>query len=79
MPSTLEEYVCALTDDEKIRIIEGHEYLKDQGAIGDEPIRQHTLAFLGQHGIPNHNIVMWMELLAHECHRYFSILYRSKM
>ncbi len=79
MPITLEEYVCGLTDDEKIRIIDDHGVLKESGVIGDEPIRLHTREFLEQANIPTHNIVMWMSLLAGECHVYFSTLYRESM
>lgn len=75
----LREYVANLDDNEKILIIEGNDEFEKHGVIGDEPIRIHAKAFLKKHNIPDHAITLWMSLLAGECHRYFSELYRQQM
>ncbi len=72
--NNLREYVQQLTDDEKIKIINGHEQLERDGFIGDEPIRIHTEQFLATHDVYNALIPVWMNMMAFECHRHFSML-----
>lgn len=75
----LREYVNTLSDEDKIRIIDGHEELENTGVIGDEPIREHVKLFFAKHNIEHGSTVMWMQMLAFECHRYFSMRYITEV
>lgn len=71
--SIVREYVkYSLDDEERILIINGHKKLEETGLVGNEPIRIHTMSMFDQNNIPTTNIIMWMNMLAFECHRYFS-------
>jgi hypothetical protein len=72
MKTVLQQYLDLVDDDEKMRIIKGHEEFERTGAIGDEPIRQHANAFMKSIGLQD-NVVMWMRELTFECYRYFAM------
>src|SRR5271167_708083 len=74
MNNKIEEYVAALSYEEKFRIIEGWEVLQKTGAIGDEPIRIHARALMTQLNFSetDAHIVMWMSQIALESYRYFA-------
>ena len=65
-------YIKALSDEEKRKIIEGYNVLERDGAIGDEPIRVHTERFIEQCNLPDEHVVLWMGELEKECCRHFT-------
>jgi hypothetical protein len=71
--NAIEDYVLALSDDEKILIINGWEHLQKVGSIGDDPIRTHAHTLMTQLNFSetDAHIVMWMSQLAMESYRYF--------
>lgn len=73
------KYVDMLSDEDKIRIIQGYDQLEETGVIGDEPIRLHTMLLIEQLNMRPEHITMWMQQLAFECHRYFSMRYITEV
>lgn len=68
------EYITTLPDSEKVLIINGFECLERDGVIGEEPIRLHVRSLLEQYSIDASPII-WMNMLANECYRYFAHKY----
>lgn len=75
----IQDYVNALSDEEKLSVIESYDTFERSGAIGDEPIREHTTTFCVENNIPLHSIILWMQLMAFECHRSFSMRYIANL
>lgn len=71
---TVKAYVRSLPDEEKRLIINGYVEFERNGAIGDDPLRLHTEAFIEGISGDHHMIVMWMEKLAFEAYRYYAEL-----
>jgi hypothetical protein len=71
----IREYLSQLTDHQIYDIIADYESYEKTGCTGDGPLRTHTRTALTDKGIPvGGHITMWMNIMAFESYRKFSIL-----
>lgn len=73
MATITQEAILALSDEDKIVLIDEYEQFERDGFIGDCKLR--ALARTMPNG--NSMVTMWMTILAHECYRYFANKYFS--
>lgn len=76
MTTISEQYVASLTDHEREAIIESFEKFRRDGIIGEEPCRTFARELAAKCASGSDPmIVMWINLLAHECWRYYALKY----
>lgn len=68
-------FVDSLNDDVLFQMIADYEVFKQNGMIGDCELRNQTEKFLSQFGIPDTNIVLWMDRLMFDVYRNFAMRY----
>lgn len=69
------KFVETLSDDILHQMIADHEIFSIQGFIGDCELRNQAEKFLYQFGIPDTNIVLWMDRLMFDVFRNFAMRY----
>lgn len=69
------KFVESLSDDILHQMIADHEIFSIQGFIGDCELRNQAEKFLYQFGIPDTNIVLWMDRLMFDVYRNFAMRY----
>lgn len=69
------KFVESLSDDVLRQMIVDHEIFIQQGFIGDCELRNQAEKFLYQFGIPDTNIVLWMNRLMFDVFRNFAMRY----
>ena len=69
------KFVESLSDDVLRQMIADHEIFSQQGSIGDCELRNQAEKFLYQYGIPDTNIVLWMNRLMFDVYRNFAMRY----
>ena len=69
------KFVESLSDDVLRQMIADHEIFSIKGMIGDCELRNQTEKFLYQYGIPDTNVVMWMDRLMFDVFRNFAMRY----
>lgn len=74
MKNMTQLFVESLSDDVKIQIIEDYEIFEQDGMIGDCELRSQAMKLMDDLHVEDH-VVMWMEMIAKECYRYFALKY----
>lgn len=69
------KFVESISDDVLRQMIVDHEIFSIKGMIGDCELRNQTEKFLYQYGIPDTNIVLWMNRLMFDVYRNFAMRY----
>ncbi len=72
---TTTKFVETLSDDVLHQMIADHEIFSIQGFIGECELRNQAEKFLYQFGIPDTNIVLWMDRLMFDVYRNFAMRY----
>lgn len=69
------KFVETLSDAVLYQMIADHEIFSIQGFIGECELRNQAEKFLYQFGIPDTNIVLWMDRLMFDVYRNFAMRY----
>ena len=69
------KFVESLSDDVLRQMIADHEIFSQKGSIGDCELRDQTEKFLHQFGIPDTNIVLWMDRIMFDVFRNVGMRY----